>query len=111
MCVLGKKLGDTEIRAGLHEAKPTTATDDGKTNVNGKRINSAMVMVRRLLQYDGTATLETEPTQRASTFHRALPAAAPKAKAKAKGGETVKVVKVGMYQKNTTMHTSSGGSK
>ena len=59
-----------------------------------------MVMVRRLLQDDGTATVEIEQTQRASTFHRALPAVAPKAKAKAKAGEKVKVVKVEMNRKN-----------
>ena len=61
-----------------------------------------MVMVRRLLQDDGTATAEIDPTQRASTFHRALPAAAPKAtaKAKAKAGEQSKVVRIEMYRKN-----------
>ena len=59
-----------------------------------------MVMVWRLLQDDGAATVEIEPTQRASAFHRALPAAAPKAKAKAKAGEMVKVVKVEMYKNN-----------
>ena len=69
-----------------------------------------MVMVRRLLQDDDAATVEIYPTQRASTFHRVLPAAAPKAKAKAKGGEKVKVVKVEMYRKTTTTLTNSGGS-
>ena len=41
-----------------------------------------------------------EPTQRTSTFHRALPASAPKAKAKAKAGEKVKVVRVEMDRKD-----------
>ena len=56
-------------------------------------------MVRRLLQDDDTATVEVDPTQLASTFHRALAAATPKAQAKAKAGEKVKVVKVEMYRK------------
>ena len=105
----GLKLGSTEIRAVLQGVKPTTTTDDAKTNVIGKRINSVMVMVRRLLQGDGTATLEIDPTQRASTFHRALPAATPKAKAKAKSGDKVKTLRVEMYRANYHMLTNSGG--
>ena len=68
----GQKLDSTEIRAVLHEVKPTFTTGDGKTNVIGKRINSAtsMVMVRRLLQDDGTATVEIEPTELFPQQHR-----------------------------------------
>ena len=97
----GQKLDSAEIRAVFHEVKPTTKTDDEKTNVIGKRINSAMLMVRKLLQDDGTATVEIDHTQRASTFHRDIPAPAPKAtaKAKAKTNEKSRVVRVEIYRK------------
>ena len=99
---VGRKLDSTEIKTLLQEVQPKTTTDDAKTNVIGKRINSAMIMVRRLLQGDGTAAVEIDPTQRASAFHRALPAAAPKAtaKAKAKGNVQGTVVRVEIYRKN-----------
>jgi hypothetical protein len=102
---VGRKLDSTDIKALLQEVKPTTTTEDEKTNAIGKRINSAMLMVRRLLQGDGAATVEIDPTQRASAFHSALPTAAPKAKAKAKAKGNVEIVEgkslqVEIYRKN-----------
>ena len=98
----GRKMDVTEIKTLLQEVKPVTATGDEKTNVIGKRINSAMLMVRRLLQSDSTAPNELDQTQHASRFHRDLPAAVPKAiaKAKAKSSAVATSARVEIYRKN-----------
>ena len=83
---VGRKLESTEIESLLLEVRPaTTAGGDEKTNVIGKRINSAMLMVRRLLQEDAVAKVDVAPGQRAAEFQRPFSLSCAANKSESKG--------------------------
>ena len=97
----GMRLGVAEIRTLLQATPQSVTAVDEKQNAITNRINSAMAVVRRLLQPSDKVEDVVVSDERRASNHRELPRAQAKGKAKAKAApQDGRVIRVEIYRRN-----------